>query len=158
MATKEKERELERDGVVYLATEVRTDKKCVGLAPRIKFKLDGDSYADALEKMTVELGEEQLFKLADAQLNTSTQNRVRAKYNKDKFSASQTVAAIASGEITTDDIMSTQKQRNVSFTEAAGILMGVGKNAVVDSEHVHWDCLIGTVPAVASEEAEESEE
>jgi hypothetical protein len=87
-----------------------------------------------------------IIELARRQLKQDAKNAVRAKYNKDKVTASMALNAIASGELSPDDIETANKAladgSAKSFTDACAKLLGIGEDALknADASHIHWDC------------------
>lgn len=117
---------VERDGVRYVIEPVRWSGKIVGFAP-------------TLEEPNFD--EEKLKSLAIRQYKQDSKNVVRGKYSKEKVTASAALKAIANREIDTEEIMKVSEQKNLTFTDAAGVLMGIGKDAKIDPEKIHWDIL-----------------
>lgn len=122
-----------RDEVEYFCTPVKHQSKQVGYAPRRKL-VDLD---EMLELFTPE----EIFKLADRQFATDGKNKVRGKFTKDKIKASTILDAIANGTLKTDAIMAEAEAKGIDFTKAGAALLGIGKDAEIKSEKIHWDIL-----------------
>ena len=129
--------------VEYLCSPVRHGGAQVGYAPRRKM-VD-------LDEMLGVLSPEKIYSLADRQLDQDMKNAVRAKFTKDKVKASSVVNALASGEISVEQINEIVRVKGLTFTDAAASLMGVGKDAKVEPYKIHWDIL----PSVEAVEVEE---
>lgn len=126
-----------RDGIEYELEAVHYKSKCVGLAPTRCFDDD--------ESMLEHYGLSDLCSLAKRQLKQDGKNAVRAKYNKDKVSASAVLKAIGAGELSPEDIeLATvdMKAGKGTFTDLCAARLGVGEDALknADPSHVHWDC------------------
>ena len=135
---------VEKDGAVYECTSVRHKGKNVGFAPT---KIpQGESFDDQLEWLTDEKGSKCIVKCFVRQLKQDAMNAVRAKYNKDKVSATTVINAIGSGDITAEmqkkavEEMTAGKYK--TFTDACAAYLGIGEDALknADSKHIHWDC------------------
>ena len=131
-------RTIERDGAVYELLTVKTDSKCVGLAPAMRF--------ESLLEMSNVLDEDTVLALAVRQYRTDAQNKVRAKLNKDKITFSDITKAIADGRLTSEMMteanqMWQQPGGPKDFTEAAAKLLGLGKAATPTADTIHWDIL-----------------
>lgn len=131
-------RTIERDGVCYELTAVKTDSKVVGLAPTVRF--------DTLSEMLDVFDEATVLALAVRQYRTDAQNKVRARLNKDKVSASDIVAEIVSGRFTSEmqeeaNRMWQQPGGPKDFTAAAAKLLGLGRQATPAADTIHWEIL-----------------
>ena len=120
-------------------------KKCVGLAPTKQAPADVHSPDDILDWMLNEYGAEAIVKCFDRQLKQDVKNNVRAKFNKDKVTATMANNAINDGRITPDQIVEAteiMKSGKMNFTEAITTFLGVGEDALknADATHIHWDC------------------
>ena len=126
------------DGVEYELEPVKYKSKCVGLAPTRVFDDD--------ESMLEHYGLSVLCSLAGRQLKQDAKNTVRAKYNKDKVSATTVINAIGAGTITPEmqqkavELMKAGKHK--TFTDACAAFLGIGEDALknADPSHIHWDC------------------
>ena len=135
----------ERNGIQYKCSCVRYKSKNVGLAPvRI---LKGENADDKLEDAIEVYGSAHVVKQLERANTTDSMNQVRAKFNKDKVSATTVINAIGSGLITAEQQieavadMNSGKAKN--FTDACARFLGIGEDALKDVEptHVHWDCV-----------------
>jgi hypothetical protein len=138
------EKTVKKDGIEYSCVPVRHKFKVVGFAPT---KVpQGETYDDQLEYLTNEYGSESIVKCFVRQNKQDAMNDVRAKYNKDKVSATTVINAIGSGAITPEmqqkaaDEVKSGKYK--TFTDACAAYIGVGEDALknADPEHIHWDC------------------
>ena len=129
---------IEKDGVSYELEQVRYKSQVVGLAPTML--LDDDS-------MVKQYGLADICELARRQIKQDAKNQVRAKYNKDKVSATTVINAIGSGDITPEQQAQAVKDMTAgkakNFTEACARFLGIGEDALKDVKptHVHWDCV-----------------
>jgi len=127
-----------RDGIEYELEAVHYKSKCVGLAPTRSFDDD--------ESMLEHYGLADLCSLATRQLKQDVKNAVRAKYNKDKVSATTVINAIGAGTITPEmqqqAVVEMQAGKYKTFTDACAAYLGIGEDALknADPSHVHWDC------------------
>ena len=137
--------------VAYTFSPVRHGGNQVGYSPRRSFDTD--------EEMLEYFGLPILCSLADRQKDQDGKNAVRAKFTKDKVKASSVVNALAAGEISVEQINEVVRVKGLSFTDAAASLMGIGKEAKVEPNKVHWDILPSVEAVVIEEEVvEETEE
>lgn len=145
--TKEEKTRIEvRDEIEYLCSPVRHGGKQVGFSPRRRTK--------DLDEMLSILEPEEIWSLADRQLDQDGKNKVRAKFTKAAVSASAIIKAIAVGELDVLEVQEVEKIKGISFTKAAASLMGVGEDAKVEPNKTHWDIL----PAPTEEAEEETKE
>lgn len=134
---------VEKDGVQYVCNPVRHKSKNVGFAPT---KMpQGDNYDDQLEWLTNEYGSDAIVKCFVRQNKQDAMNAVRAKYNKDKVSASAVLKAIGTGALTPEDIAAATEEMTAgkgAFTDLCAARLGIGEDALknADPKHVHWDC------------------
>jgi len=133
MTKDEKIRREVRDGIEYICSPVRHGGKQVGYAPRCATK-DLD---EMLEIFTPEL----IRDLADRQYDQDSKNKVRAMFTKDAVTASAVIKALAAGTLKSPDVEQVMKNKNLTYIEAAASLMGVGKEAKIEPDKVHWDIL-----------------
>lgn len=135
---------VKKDGIEYRCTSVRHKGRNVGFAPTKKPV--GDSYDDELEWLTNDYGSESIVKCFVRQNAQDAMNMVRAKYNKDKVSATAVINAIGAGLITaemqTKAVEGMKAGKYKTFTDACATYLGIGEDALknADSEHIHWDC------------------
>ena len=144
MTTKEIRVE-EREGLKYELEAVHCKSKCVGLAPTQTFDGVAD---DVLEKLLEVYGSDRIVACFTRQIKQDAKNLVRAKFNKDKVSATTVINAIGAGLITPEQQQQAVVEMNAgkykTFTDACAAYLGVGEDALknIDSEHIHWDCAI----------------
>lgn len=135
-----------RDGVEYELEAVHYKGKCVGLAPTKKFIADGVEWDDVLEKLIEAYHSADVAMSFTRQLKQDVKNIVRAKFNKDKVSATTVINAIGSGAITaemqTKAVEEMRSGKYKTFTDACAAYLGIGEDALknADAEHIHWDC------------------
>ena len=146
MTKEEKTRVEVLDEVEYVCSPVRHGKEQVGFAPRIRFKTTESDDAEmdftkALESMIDTFGNEKVFSLADRQYDQDSKNAVRAKFTKGKVSASQAIKFHNANPDKWDEIKKRCTVDGMGLIEACEISMGVGKDAKVEPEKVHWDIL-----------------
>lgn len=129
---------VERDGVSYEVEPVRYKTQCVGLAAT---RLLDDK--EMVEQYTLAA----ICELARRQKKQDAKNSVRAKFNRDKVSATAVINAIGTGQITTEMQAKAVELMNKSagamnFTEACSRFLGIGEDALKDADptHIHWDC------------------
>jgi hypothetical protein len=133
--TKKGEYELiERDGVKYEIADVQSGKKVVGRAPTRSY--------DTPQDMLDDIGPEVMFSLAIRQIRQDHANAVRAKFNKDKVSASTVTKEIGTDAKKLIKVSEFMKAHpDVDFTEAACATLGLGPSAKPDENRIHWDVL-----------------
>ena len=134
MTKDEKTRVEVRDGVEYACTPVTHDKKQVGYAPRRKT-------AD-LDEMLDFLSPEKIHSLADRQLDTDTKNAVRGKYLRDAVKATGVINGLNKGTLKMADIERLMQVEKLGFVQAGAKLLGVGKDAKIEPDKIHWDVVI----------------
>ena len=144
--TKVMEREIAGVKLSYICSPVKHQSKEIGFAPRIQFKTTTTDDAEmdftkALESMIDTFGNEAVFSLADRQLDQDSKNKVRAKFTKEAVTASAVIKALSSGTLKSPDVEQVMKNKNLTYIQAAASLMGVGKEAKIEPEKVHWDIL-----------------
>jgi len=141
-----------REGVEYELSATKTGKpsKCVGLAPT---KIpQGETFDDKLEWLTNEYGSEAIVKCFARQNVQDAMNNVRAKYNKDKVTASAVIKAVNDGLVSPEEYAAawadvkrennpTGKFENLT-TAICTLYLGTGEDALknADPAHIHWDC------------------
>lgn len=126
-------REEDGEQIAYVCSPVRHGGKQVGFSPRRESK-DLDEMLEFLEP-------EKIHALADRQLDQDNKNAVRAKFTKNAVSAVSVVKALAAGTIKDADVQQVMQSRNLKYIPAANVLMGVGKDAKVEPNKIHWDIL-----------------
>lgn len=140
MTKDEKTKRVVRDGVEYLCSPVKHDRKQVGFAPRICFYKE-DNPEDALDAMLQKLGAATVFSLADRQYDQDSKNKVRAKFTKEAVTASAVIKALNKGTLKSTDVEQVMKIKGLEYIQAAASLMGVGKEAEIEPDKIHWDIL-----------------
>ncbi len=137
-------KDVERNGVKYSCQAVRHKGKNVGFAPAKTAQ--GKSSDDQLEWLTNKYGSKDIVACFTRQLKQDVMNAVRAKYSKDKVSATTVINAIGNGTITVEmqqkavEEMAAGKYK--TFTDACAAYLGIGEGALknADPKHIHWDC------------------
>ena len=129
----------------YELEPVHYKGKCVGLAPTKM--IIGKSSDDALEWLTNEYGSEAIVGCFTRQLKQDVKNTVRAKYNKDKVTASAVIKACNSGQVSPEEYAEAWKQTQAGkykdlTTAICTLYLGTGEDALknADPSHKHWDC------------------
>ena len=148
-----KKQEALREGVTYNCTAVSTDGKIVGFAPRIKT-------VDLDEQLEIYTPEE-IWKLADRQIDTDAKNAVRALFMKDNINASKAGKYLEENGANENgrEVLRLLSVEKLSLVDAVKRVVGVDKKHP-DAEQIHWSILPKKVvkEAVEESEVEESEE
>lgn len=145
-------REEDGEQVEYICSPVKHGGKQVGFAPRRETK--------DLDEMLGVLEPEKIHSLADRQLDQDMKNAVRAKFTKDTFKASSFGKAISNGEIDPKglaEVTRIAEQKAITIIAAGAIFLGLGKDAKVEPEKIHWD-ILPTVKVAEPQEVEEDSE
>ena len=135
-----------RDGKEYELFPVHHKGKCVGLAPVRSYTDIDAAEAEAETPEARKAFREWLFTCGMRQAAQDAMNAVRAKYNKDKVSATTVINAIGAGIITPEMQQQAVEEMNAgkykTFTDACAAYLGIGEDALknADSSHIHWDC------------------
>jgi len=141
MTKDEKIRREVREEVDYICSPVKHAKGQVGFAPRIDFSAGKDCAEKVLESMIDTFGAADVFSLADRQYDQDSKNKVRAKFTKDAVTASAVVKALAAGTLKDAEVRQVMQAKNLEYIPAANTLMGIGKDAKVEPNKIHWDIL-----------------
>lgn len=117
------------DEKMYELSEVRRGGVVVGRAPTPQWPSDPE---EKLEAMVEILGSAKVAKLAEDQLISTVENKVRTR--KDSPSAEAVVRGILNGQITAQQVADEQEATGLDFTKAGCKLLGITAGA----EYIGW--------------------
>ena len=136
-----------RDGKEYELFPVHHKGKCIGLAPVRSYTDIDAAEAEAETPEARKAFREWLFTCGMRQAAQDVMNAVRAKYNKDKVTASTVIKACNNGDVSPEqyqeswDAVGAGTYKDLT-TAICTMWLSLGEDAFkkADPTHIHWDC------------------